>query len=77
MNNRIKELATEVNAVFDVIAMGRHDGVLFSESELERFAQLVIKEVISEFHDEIQYNFSSGYAKEITDAVKQRFGVAE
>jgi hypothetical protein len=75
MNARIKELATEVNAVFDVNAMGRHDGVLFTESELERFAQLIIKEVISEFYDEIQYNFSSGYAKEITDDVKQRFGV--
>jgi hypothetical protein len=37
----IIEMAREVNAVFDVMAMGRHDGILFTSKELEAFANLV------------------------------------
>lgn len=35
------ELAKQVGAVQNVLAMGRHDGVLFTETELEKFAELV------------------------------------
>ena len=38
---QVMEMAREVNAVFDVMAMGRHDGILFTPLELERFAELV------------------------------------
>jgi hypothetical protein len=44
MNERIKELAEQVGAVQNVLAMGRHDGVLFTETELEKFAELVVRE---------------------------------
>ena len=44
MNERIKELADQVGAVHNVLAMGRHDGVLFTETELEKFAELIVKE---------------------------------
>ena len=44
MNERIKELAVQVGAVQNVLAMGRHDGVLFTETELEKFAELIIRE---------------------------------
>ena len=37
----IIELAEQVGAVQNVLAMGRHDGVLFTETELEAFANLV------------------------------------
>ena len=67
MNTRIKELAKLSDCTID--------GLGYGEGNIEKFAQLIIKEVISEFYDEIQYNFSSGYAKEITDVVKRRFGV--
>jgi hypothetical protein len=46
MNERILELAQQVGAVRNVLAMGRHDGVLFTETELERFAQLIVEECI-------------------------------
>ena len=35
------ELAKQVGAVQNVLAMGRHDGVLFTETELKKFAALV------------------------------------
>lgn len=44
MNERIKEFALQVGAVQNVLAMGRHDGVLFTETELEKFAELIINE---------------------------------
>lgn len=44
MNERIRELALQVGAVQNVLAMGRHDGVLFTETELEKFAELIIEE---------------------------------
>jgi hypothetical protein len=37
----IIEMAREVHAVFDVMAMGRHNGILFTSKELEAFAELV------------------------------------
>jgi len=44
MNERIKLLAEQVGAVQNVLAMGRHDGVLFTETELEKFAELIVRE---------------------------------
>ena len=35
------ELAKQVGAVQNVLAMGRHDGGLFTETELKKFAALV------------------------------------
>ena len=51
MNERIQKLAEQVGAVQNVLAMGRHDGVLFTETELEKFAKLIVRECIdTAFH---------------------------
>jgi hypothetical protein len=47
MNERIRQLAEQVGAVQNVLAMGRHDGVLFTETELEKFAELIVRECMS------------------------------
>jgi hypothetical protein len=44
MNERIEQLAKQVGAVRNVMAMGRNDGVLFTEFELEKFAELIVRE---------------------------------
>jgi hypothetical protein len=41
MKEKTKELADSVGAVYPVLFMGRHDGVLFTETELETFVELV------------------------------------
>jgi len=41
MKDKTKELADSVGAVYPVLFMGRHDGVLFTETELETFVDLV------------------------------------
>ena len=46
MNKRIEELAEQVGAVRNVLAMGRHDGVLFTEFELEKFAELLVDDIV-------------------------------
>jgi len=56
MNERIKELALQVGAVQNVLDMGRHDGVLFTEKDLEKFAELIVRECMDNLewhgHDE-------------------------
>ena len=56
MNERIRQLAEQVGAVRNVLAMGRHDGVLFTEFELEKFAELIVRECMDNLewhgHDE-------------------------
>jgi hypothetical protein len=56
MSERIKQLAEQVGAVRNVLAMGRHDGVLFTEFELEKFAELIVRECMDNLewhgHDE-------------------------
>jgi len=41
MKAKTKEFADAVGAVYPVLFMGRHDGVLFTETELETFVELV------------------------------------
>jgi hypothetical protein len=41
VKEKTKELADSVGAVYPVLFMGRHDGVLFTETELETFVALV------------------------------------
>jgi hypothetical protein len=41
MKDKTKELADSVGAVYPVLFMGRSDGVLFTETELETFVALV------------------------------------
>ena len=41
MKDKTKELADSVGAVYPTLFLGRHDGVLFTETELETFVDLV------------------------------------
>ena len=41
MKAKTKELADSVGAVYPTLFLGRHDGVLFTETELETFVNLV------------------------------------
>ena len=41
MKEKTKEMADQVGAVYPTNFLGRHDGVLFTETELEKFVELV------------------------------------
>jgi len=71
----IKELAEQVGGVFDVLALGRHDGVLFTPLELEKFADLVAAHTLmnidpSKFIGGYQEGFEAGVAKEREECAK-------
>ena len=74
MNERIKLLAEQVGAVQNVLAMGRHDGVLFTETELEKFAELIVRDC-AKMLDEDSYIVPElgGYAYDM----RKRYGVKE
>ena len=41
MKEKTKEMADQVGAVYPTLLLGRNDGVLFTETELETFVELV------------------------------------
>ena len=41
MKEKTKEMADQVGAVYPTLLLGRHDGVLFTETELETFVELI------------------------------------
>ena len=54
MKERTKELADTVGAVYPTLVLGRHDGVVFTETELETFVELVAaaeREAIAEMFE--------------------------
>ena len=73
MNERIKLLAEQVGAVQNVLAMGRHDGVLFTETELEKFAELIIQECTEVTAD--WYKNHNQYHMPPDEHIKAHFGV--
>ena len=82
MNERIKELAEQVGAVQNVLAMGRHDGVLFTETELEKFAELIVRECASVCHTRgwgmLEHGMSGhSIADDCGTLIKEHFGVKE
>ena len=42
MKEKTKEMADQVGAVYPTLLLGRNDGVLFTETELETFVELVV-----------------------------------
>ena len=79
MNERIKLLAEQVGAVQNVLAMGRHDGVLFTETELEKFAELIVQECAQVSEDDITDGDAccTNTADRIARQIKKHFGVEE
>jgi hypothetical protein len=75
MNERIKLLAEQVGAVQNVLAMGRHDGVLFTETELEKFAELIVKECAVVAHNTAEGETTYGWM--VGNKIKEHFGVEE
>ena len=73
MNERIKHLAKKVDAVFEVRSMGRHDGVLFTETELERFVELIVKECVEVAANVVVEH--EGVEFGLVEACYQHFGV--
>ena len=78
MNERIEKLAKQVGAVRNVMAMGRHDGVLFTEFELEKFAELIVRESIVDFYRRyLDLSGGDDITEQVDRYVKDNFGVEE
>ena len=73
MNERLKQLADQVGAVQNVLAMGRHDGVLFTETELKKFVELIVRECV----DVVKWTPSMFPNDTIIKNIKEHFGVEE
>ena len=75
MKEKTKELADSVGAVYPTLFLGRHDGVLFTETELETFVKLVAaheREACAKVCDEFQARDVGMQPAECAGAIRAR-----
>jgi creatinine amidohydrolase/Fe(II)-dependent formamide hydrolase-like protein len=71
MNERIKELAEQAGLLGPSSRVGKaHDAT-------EKFAELIIQDVLKEIYDDVQYITDFDTADQIVASVKKQFGVEE
>jgi hypothetical protein len=75
MKEKTKELADSVGAVYPTLLLGRHDGVLFTETELETFVELIRaaeREACAKVCDEFQARDVGMQPAECAGAIRAR-----
>ena len=75
MKEKTKELADSVGAVYPTLFLGRHDCVLFTETELETFVNLVAaaeREACAKVCDEFQARDVGMQPAECAGAIRAR-----
>lgn len=73
MNERIKELAVRAGAGVSPSLHGRTDYIVMSKFELDKFAELIIKETMQV----VANNLPPNTYLDVADAVIEHFGVEE
>ena len=74
MNERIKELMVELKKT---VSTHRGAEVLIGYDEIEKFAELIVRECIEEFRGEVQHWYDWEVDDEMLEQVKKHFGVEE
>ena len=75
MKEKTKEMADQVGAVYPTLLLGRHDGVLFTETELETFVELIRaaeREACAKVCDEFQARDVGMQPAECAGAIRAR-----
>ena len=75
MNQKSKELAEQAD--FYIPNPPYLEGDVIQILRIEKLFEMVIKDVLSEVWDEVQYSTSQGIANEIDDKLKKYYGVKE
>lgn len=70
MDEKIKEVMSKC-----YVPVIERDGD--NEYNMEKFAELIIRDVLSNVWDEVQYSTSQGIANEIDEKLKKLYGVEE
>ena len=77
MNERIKYLAIDCAGQMEWDAPKNPESFTFNRDELQKFAELIIKECLKQVRDEVQYLADWDKADQVVSAVKKHFGVKE
>jgi hypothetical protein len=81
MNERIRELALQANMTFNGTDLSGSIGrVQCYEDELEKFAELIVRECVSVVQRQYNGDLESGYYRGLfsaTEIIKEHFGVEE
>ena len=80
MNERIKKLAEQAGGEFYEGFAGSTNFVKFAENDLEKFAELIVRECANHCDLLLNHNISSEWSRGTHDcsrAIKKHFGVEE
>ena len=77
MNERIGKLAVEAGAHWEHGDWNMPSAVYFSERDLEKFAELIVKECMDVAKDHTPETEECEYTWLIHDKIKEHFGVEE
>lgn len=74
MNERIKQLAEQNGFIHEWQSPGEQRDIL---KNLERFAELVVKECVKYFNEDYQRDFDTLWREDLTKGIKEHFGVEQ
>ena len=80
MNERIRQLAEQAGGEFYTGFFGSPNSINFKESDLEKFAQLIVRECANHCDLLLDHKISSEWSRGTHDcsrAIKKHFGVEE
>jgi hypothetical protein len=80
MNERIRQLAEQAGGEFYTGFFGSPNSINFKESDLEKFAQLIVRECANHCDLLLDHKISSEWSRGTHDcsrAIKKHFGVKE
>jgi len=69
MNQRIRELANQAGCSID--------GMGYGEGNVEKFAELIVRECVRYFNEDYQRDFDTLWREDLTKGIKEHFGVKE
>lgn len=73
MNERIKKLVE----LAGISVRGYYDETGSTPLELQKFAQLIVRECVRYFNEDYQRDFDSLWREDLSKGIKQHFGVEE
>ena len=79
MNEKIKQLAIQAGFFYedykDIWYLEYHNETC--DEEIKKFAELIVNECIRYFNDDYQRDFSVLWREDLSDAIRQHFGVEQ
>ncbi len=77
MNKLIRELITQAGGYWNHGDFNMPSSVEFQEQDIEKFAELIVRECVRYFNEDYQRDFDTLWREDLSIGIKNHFGVEE